>query len=82
MIKNNSPYYRSKKIFNSETNKLKLKHPVFVTSLFNLKNEGDYVLFHFYGEEYIASKSKKKIEMVMKKLYVHIMVGFIIMKEN
>jgi len=63
VIKNNSPYYRSKKIFNSETNKLKLKHPVFVTSLFNLKNEGDYVLFHFYGEEYIASKSKKKISI-------------------
>lgn len=68
-MKNNSSYYRSKKIFNSETNKLKLKHPVFVTSLFNLKNEGDYVLFHFYGEEYIASKSKKKFQFLEIGVY-------------
>ena len=62
-MKNVSSYYTSKKIFNFETNKLKLNHPVYVTSLFNLKNEGDYVLFNFYGEEYIASKSKKTISI-------------------
>jgi phenylpropionate dioxygenase-like ring-hydroxylating dioxygenase large terminal subunit len=62
-MKINSSYYTSEKIFNFETSKLKLNYPVFVASLSNLKSEGDYVLFNFYGEEYIASMSKKKISI-------------------
>ena len=62
-MKNSSAYYTSEKQFNSEIKNLKSKYPVFVTSLSSLKNEGDYVMFNFYGEEYIASKSKKKISI-------------------
>ncbi len=63
MINNKSSYYTSEKIFNLEINKLKLNYPVYVTDLSKLKNEGDFVLFHFYGDEYIATKSKKKISI-------------------
>lgn len=63
LMKISSSFYTSEKIFNTEINKLKLNYPVFVTSLCNLNNVGDYVLFNFYGEEYIAVKSKKKISI-------------------
>lgn len=63
MIKNNSSFYTSDEKFNLEIKRLKLKYPVYVTDLSKLKNEGDYVLFNFYGDEYIASKSKTKISI-------------------
>ena len=69
-MKNNSAYYTSEKIFNSEIKKLKSKYPVFVTSLSNLKNEGDYVLFNYYGEEFIAAKSKKKFQFLETDAYI------------
>ena len=67
MIKNKSSYYTSEKIFNSEIKKLKLNYPVYVTDLNKLKNVGDYVLFNFYGEEYIAAKSKTKISIFQNR---------------
>lgn len=66
-MKNNSSYYTSKKIYNTEISKLKLNYPVFVTNLSKLQNEGDYVLFNFYGEEYIAAKSKNKISIFQNR---------------
>jgi len=62
-MKCNSSNYTSEKKFIAEVNKLKLNYPVFVASLSNLKSEGDYVLFNFYGEEFIASKSKNKVSI-------------------
>lgn len=67
MIKNKALYYTSEKIFNSEINKLRLKNPIYVTDLSKLKNNGDYVVFNFYGEEYIASKSKSKISIFQNR---------------
>jgi phenylpropionate dioxygenase-like ring-hydroxylating dioxygenase large terminal subunit len=62
MKNNSSSFYNSKKI-----TKLKLRHPVFVTDLSKLENEGDYVVFNFYGEEYIACKSKSKISIFQNR---------------
>ena len=57
--------YFSEKIFLNEQNKN--KSPVFVCEISKLKNEGDFVVFDFYGEQYVAQKGKEKISIFENK---------------
>lgn len=57
--------YFSEKIFLNEQNKN--KSPVFVCEINKIKKEGDYVVFNFYGQQYIAQRGKERISIFENK---------------
>ena len=60
-----SDQYFSEKIFYQEQKKI--KSPIFVCDTRSLKNEGDFVVFDFYGEQYVAQRGKEKISIFENK---------------
>ena len=57
--------YFSEKIFYKEQKKI--KSPIFICEISRLKNEGDFVVFDFYGEQYVAQKGKENISIFENK---------------
>jgi phenylpropionate dioxygenase-like ring-hydroxylating dioxygenase large terminal subunit len=60
-----SSFYTSEAQFNNEMRNIKT--PIFVCHTDKLVKEGDYVLFDYYGNKYIAQKSKKEISILENK---------------